>query len=127
MTSSENLGTPLSSTSLVDNYVETEQLYAKTALKGIWVLVVTLSVLLLCNLSNIAITRRNFTREDNIYKSEGYIFKRSTEEYLTNNILMYLAITLLGILIFRINYISFVLPLILILTIDSLAMTGGKK
>ena len=127
MTSSENLGTPLSSTSLVDNYVETEQLYAKTALKGIWVLVVTLSVLLLCNLSNVAITRRNFTREDNIYKSEGYIYKRSTEEYLTNNILMYLAITLLGILIFRINYISFVLPLILILTIDSLAMTGGKK
>lgn len=127
MTSSENLGTPLSATSLVDNYVETEQLYAKTALKGIWVLVVTLSVLLLCNLSNVAITRRNFTSEDNIYKSEGYIFKRSTKENLTNNILMYLAITLLGILIFRINYISFVLPLILILTIDSLAMTGGKK
>lgn len=127
MTSSENLGTPLSATSLVDNYVETEELYAKTALKGIWVLVVTLSVLLLCNLSNVEITRRNFTSEDNIYKSEGYIFKRSTKEYLTNNILMYLAITLLGILIFRINYISFVLPLILILTIDSLAMTGGKK
>lgn len=127
VTLSKNLGTPLTSISLNEAYVEVQHIFAKTALRAICVLIVTLSVLLLCNFNNVEIFRKNYVSVDRIYISEGYALKKSTRDYLVNNMFMYLLVSILGSVILKISPMNYILPLILILLCDLLAIVGGNK